>query len=230
MKALLGGVIAVCVALIVFGYVLAIHTNSGSGPRLLPENPAYAQRVTDGGWTKGDLNAPVKLVEYGDFQCPACYAMYPIINDALAQEGTKVLFTFRNYPLSQLHNKAQIASMAAEAAGEQGKFWEMHDLLYSSQQSWETQLVSTFRDTTLPQFAQQIQLNVDQFKRDLSNSKLAQSIDTDRAAGDKIPLKGTPTLVLNGVSLDPLPSTKEGLVAAIEAAASAPAPIATPTP
>jgi len=219
MKALLAGIIAICAALIILGVVLATRDSSG-GPRLIPEDPAYAARVKNGGWTEGDANAPVKLIEYGDFQCPACYAMYPVINDALAQVGSKVLFTFREYPLVQLHDKAEVAALAAEAAGKQGKFWQMHDLLYSSQQSWENDTPGTFRTTTLPSFAAQLQLNVDQFKRDLNDSSLSAPLDTDKAAADAIPLQGTPTLVLNGKTLDPLPTDKDALVTLINNAAA----------
>ena len=219
MKVTVAAIAGLCLLLIVFGYLLATRDPSG-GPRLMPQDSSYAKRLQDQGWEQGVSSAPLELVEYGDFQCPTCYAEFSIINGALSQVPTLVRFRYRTYPLTKIHDKAQLAALAGEAAGRQGKFWAMHDVLFSRQPSWENDSVGTFRTITLPQYARDIQLNVEQFKQDMADASLEDGVNADVAAGDKVQIVGTPTLLLNGKSLDPLPITKEELVADIRQVAA----------
>ena len=208
-----------CVLLITLGIFLAVSANSDT-TRILPIDPAYQTRIDQGYWSKGAETPTVTLLEYGDFQCPACDAEYPIIEQAVKDTSDFVQFHFRNYPLAQ-HDKAAVAAKGAEAAGRQGKFWQMYELLYSNQSDWSTQLLGTFTATTLPQYAQTLQLNVDQFKKDLKDNSIQDQIDKDMAAANQIPLTGTPTLQINGVTVTDLPKTADDLVTMLKAAQAA---------
>lgn len=216
-----------CVALIGIAYYFATQ-DGGSGPRLMALDIAYEERVERGAWVKGAAEPTVTLVEYADFQCPGCRAIYPIIVEALAETESFARLEFHHYPLP-FHNKAQLASQAAESAGRQGKFWEMHERLFVNQSAWEQQTVFEFRKT-LEGYAQALDLNVEQFKRDMGDSKIKDNIDLDITKGDAVPVTGTPTLLLNGKQLDIAnpPLTTERLVSLINAAAADPTPTATP--
>ena len=103
------------------------------------------------------------LIEYSDFQCPACKAYYPVVSKIADELGTKVQVVYRNYPLSQLHKNARTAASAAEAAGKQGKFWEMHDVLFINQEKW-SESKDVKRDFSA--YAKAIGLSVEQFTQD----------------------------------------------------------------
>lgn len=154
----------------------------------------------------GAENSPVTLTEYGDFQCPACKSYYPMLNQLKADYGDKVAFQFRHFPLTQIHPNAFISSRAAEAAGKQGKFFEMHDLLYENQESWASvsNPVPIFEG-----YAKQIGLNVEQFKEDMNSAAVADTINADIKAGQEIGASSTPTFVLNGEKLEKNPQSLE---------------------
>lgn len=152
---------------------------------------------TDGKGTK-----KVTLVEYGDFQCPACGAYYPIIEQVRQQYGDQITFQFRNFPLVQIHQNAMVAHRAAEAANKQGKFWEMYNLLYSQQQSWTT---SPNASVLMESFAAKLELNLDQFKQDFQSSAINDTINADIKSGQALGVSSTPTFFLNGKKLDPSP-------------------------
>src|SRR5580704_72720 len=123
------------IALIVWGMIVAGNKASvaanGNVTAIALNNP-----VTSADWTIGSSTAPVTLVEYADFQCPACAAFHPIVKQLLAEDGSKIYFAYRYFPLPQ-HANAIVADEAAEAAGMQGKFWDMSDLLFTNQLDWE---------------------------------------------------------------------------------------------
>lgn len=154
----------------------------------------------------GAGNKGVVLVEYGDFQCPACKSYYPLVKQVKEAYGDDITFQFRHFPLSQIHPHAVAAARAAEAAGKQGKFFEMHDLMYENQDSW-TQLPDV--SPIFQGFAQQLGLNIDQYKTDLASSEVAATINADTKAGQAAGANSTPTFVLNGKKLDKNPSSLE---------------------
>jgi len=143
---------------------------------------------------QGDDNAPLEIVEYGDYQCPYCGMAYPIIKQVQKELGKKVKLIFRNFPLSQMHPNAMNAAGAAEAAAKQGKFWEMHDKLYENQESLEP--------LDLDRYAQELDLNMNQFGKDLSSPEVANRIDSDFNSGMHLGVNGTPTFFVNGVRYD----------------------------
>ncbi len=144
----------------------------------------------------GNKEAKVVVYEYADFQCPGCAGAHqnlPAIQDLY---GEKVAFVFRTFPLTTIHANALAASTAAEAAGMQGKFWEMHDILYNNQDGWASLSTSTRGDAFLS-YASQIGLNTDQFTNDLSNKKIQAKIQLDRALGNKVNVTETPTFFID---------------------------------
>ncbi len=151
----------------------------------------------------GKTDSKVSLVEYGDFQCPACKSYYPLVKQIKETYGDRISFQFRNYPLTQIHPNAFLGSRAAEAAGKQGKFFEMHDLLYENQDSWSS---ASSPNSILEGYAQQLSLNMDQFKTDFSSAAVADTINADTRAGQALGANSTPTFVLNGKKIDKNPT------------------------
>lgn len=144
----------------------------------------------------------VTLVEYGDFQCPACGAYYPIVKQLEEKYSDTVTFQFRHFPLLQIHQNAFAAARAAEAAGKQGKFFEMHDKLYENQQSWST---ASNPKVFFEDYATQLTLNVDKFRKDAASAEVNALINADMKAGQALGVDSTPTFVLDGKKLDQNP-------------------------
>ena len=155
----------------------------------------------------GPPNAPVRLEEFGDFECPPCGIFHPILEQMHAEFGDKLSITFREFPLVPTHQHALAAASAAEAAGLQGKFWEMHDLLYEHQNDWKKEFdVRPIYEG----YAKQIGLDVDRYKRDMNGDLVAQRIFADGKRGHSLGVKGTPTVFINGreVPFENLPAEK----------------------
>lgn len=142
--------------------------------------------------TKGDAKAAVTLVEFSDFQCPACAAAKPTVDAILNQYKDKIYFAYRHYPLDQ-HPLGEPAARAAEAAAKQGKFWEMYDLLFTNQAS--------FSEDKFRELAAGLKLDMDKFKADYQSPEVKNLVFADRAAGDKLGVNATPTFFLNGQKL-----------------------------
>jgi protein-disulfide isomerase len=139
----------------------------------------------------------VQLVEYGDYQCPACGAAYPIVKQLQKDYDGKFTFYFRNFPLTQLHPNAMLAANAAEAAGAQNKFWEMHDKLYETQKDW-ADLPASDAEAKMVGYAKDLGLDGDKFKTAVDNKDLQTTIDQDAADGTALGINGTPTFYFNG--------------------------------
>jgi protein-disulfide isomerase len=144
----------------------------------------------------------VKLVEYGDYECPVCATFYQTVKQVAVQYNTKVQFQFRNLPLTSIHPNAFAGARAAEAAGLQGKFWEMHDLLYTNQSAWAN---ASNPKPAFDSYAQQLGLNVTKFDTDYASDTVNRAINADLNAfsqtGDEM---ATPTFYLDGTKLDNL--------------------------
>ncbi len=143
--------------------------------------------------------AKITLVEYGDYQCPACGYFHPIVKKLMTEYQDRVLLAFRNFPLSQ-HPNAIPAANAAEAAAKQGKFWEMHDLIYEHQNDWSEQgtAADLFR-----QYAQQLQLNMSQYDKDVASGDVSSRIQHDLQTGRDSSVDSTPSFFLNGIYIQP---------------------------
>jgi protein-disulfide isomerase len=155
----------------------------------------------------GPNSAPAKLEEFGDFECPPCGAFHPVLVQMHKEFGDKLQITFREFPLAPAHQHAIAAASAAEAAGLQGKFWEMHDLLYENQKTWH----EAFDVRPIFEgYAKQIGLDMNRYQNDLNGDQVAQRILNDGKRGHSMGVKGTPTVFLNGreVPFESLPSDK----------------------
>ena len=137
---------------------------------------------------EGGSNAFVTLVEYGDFECPDCGVAYPIVKELQKRMGEQLRFVFRNYPLPQ-HPHAAAAAEAAEAAGAQGKFWEMHDLLFEHQRELDNH--------HLQGYARSLGLDIERFLHDMARHTYAERIEEDIESGDASGVEGTPTFFIN---------------------------------
>jgi protein-disulfide isomerase len=149
--------------------------------------------VSDSDWIKGKRDAKVVLVEYSDFQCPACAAYAPIVNRITEEFGDRIAFVYRHFPLSY-HQQAELAARVAEAAGKQGKFWEMSDLIFVNQKDWAEK--SNARETFIS-YAQLLNLDMNQFGTDLDSTAVKKEVENDYLSGTAI-IDSTPTFFLNG--------------------------------
>lgn len=162
----------------------------------------------------GNNTTGVTLVEFGDYQCPACYQYYPLVKQLQEKYNDQIAFQFRNFPLVQIHPNAMLAARAAEAAGMQGKFWEMHDLLYTNQNSWSSQSNPT---NIFVGYAQQLGLDTNKFTEDMNSAAVLAMINADVSAAQALGATGTPTFVLNGKKIES-PQTLEEFSKVIDAA------------
>jgi protein-disulfide isomerase len=149
----------------------------------------------------------VTLVEYGDYQCAYCALFQPTVEQIIEKYKDRIRFQFRHYPLQQVHQNAFAAARAAEAADAQGKFWEMHELLYAGQSSWKDAANVT---KIFEGYAKTLQLNLAQYKTDYASSKVNGMINADMKEFDKLKLRvATPTFLLNGKQVTPANSVEE---------------------
>lgn len=155
----------------------------------------------------GNASSKVVFVEYGDFQCPSCGSANPQVMAATESYKDKVAFVFRNFPLTTIHPNARAAAAAAEAAGLQGKYWDMHNKLYLGQADWEN-LTGDQRTTVLVSYASQLSLDTAKFKTDLASNAVNSKISFDQALGNKIGVSATPTFYLNGQKLSDADSSQ----------------------
>ena len=146
--------------------------------------------LTDQDHSRGQPTGPVQILEYADFQCPNSAAAHAALADVLPALGAKVSFAYRNFPLPDLHPRAVEAAEAAEAAGAQGKFWEMHDLLFDRQDK--------LGDEDLARYARELGLDVVRFSREMTQHTYLPRIAGDVAGGVRSGVPGTPTFFING--------------------------------
>jgi len=143
---------------------------------------------------QGTADAPVTLLEYGDFECSHCGEAYGIVKEIQERLGDRLRFVYRNFPLTQVHPHAESAAEASEAAAAQGKFWEMHDTLFENQQN--------LSQPALLNYAAEIGLDEEQFAEDLENETYREKVEADFMSGAESGVNGTPTFFINGVRYD----------------------------
>jgi protein-disulfide isomerase len=172
----------------------------------------------------------VKLVEFGDYQCPACGAAHPVVKQLMKDYNGKVTLYFRNFPLTQLHPNANLGAQAAEAAAAQGKFWEMHDKLYETQNDWAN-LSATEAEAKMVGYAKDLGLDADKFKSAIDNGDAQKVVDQDAADAAALNLNGTPTFFINGTQYNgknDYASLRDAIEGALKSAGSSPAANASP--
>jgi protein-disulfide isomerase len=195
--------------------------------------------------TRGPATAPISLVEFSDFECPFCAETAPVIRQLLLAYPTQLRFAFKHYPLP-MHKESPLAHEAALAAGDQGKFWEMHDLLFATQAKWsvnrvrarssataaESEPVPDLRDDFIAKAAQ-LHLDVARFTKDLDTHRFNPQVESDRQEGNRLGVDGTPFFFINGHAISggaDLQSFKHLIDAALKETAASPAKPATPVP
>ena len=159
--------------------------------KLQQHRAKLAVPVTERDHAQGPADAPVTLVEYGDYECPYCGKAYPIVKRVQRELGDRLRFVFRNFPLNTIHAHASVAAQAAESAGAQGKFWEMHDLLYENQDK--------LADADLNSYALKLGLEIYRFEADMSSQVFAARVREDFRGGVRSGVNGTPTFFINGL-------------------------------
>ena len=157
---------------------------------------------------QGPIDAPIRLLEYGDYECPFCGQAYPVVKEIQKRLGNRLCFAFRNFPLSNSHPHAQHAAEAAEAAGDQGRFWQMHDLLYENQNALE--------DEDLARYAAALHLNETRLLSEVLSSAHVARIREDFRSGARDGVNGTPSFFINGVLYDGRVGVNELLAAITE--------------
>jgi len=158
---------------------------------------------------KGNTEAGILLVEYSDFQCPACENVAPVLSGLIENFGDQFAIEYRHFPLRQIHPNAQIAAQAAEAAGIQGKFWEMHDLLFEKQSEWSR---SVNPKRYFYDYAESLGINEDRFKLDLESDEVKERVNGDFDDATAFELPGTPAFMFNGEIIDLNTFVQENLI------------------
>jgi len=183
------GVIIIVVLVLAGIFVLSGNKSNSSNKSGSGSTSSLTQHI------EGQGKSDVTLVEYGDYECPYCGQYFPTVKQIETEYDQQIHFQFRNFPLVSIHQNAFAAARAAEAAGLQGKFWEMNSALYESQSQWTSASDAT---PIFNQYATQLGLNVAQFKSDSASSKVNSLINADMAEGNKLSIQGTPTFFLDG--------------------------------
>ncbi|HEX6966052.1 MAG TPA: thioredoxin domain-containing protein [Gemmatimonadaceae bacterium] len=177
-----------------------------------PEKPRLTPPANEDDHAQGPTDAPVTLVEYGDYECPHCGRAYPIVKDVQARMGDRLRFVYRNFPLTESHPFAEHAAEAAEAAGDQGAFWPMHDTLFEHQDALD--------DQHLVRYAEALGLDARDVAREIEEEAHLQRIRADFMSGVRSGVNGTPTFFINRVRFDGAWDNLGAFLAALEEAAA----------
>ena len=179
------------IAVIAGVILLGNHKPKSQSPQTLG-TASQNDLIANAPYTLGNPSAPVQLVEFADMQCPACQSAQPIVEKILEENKEKVYFVFRHYPLS-VHKNAKLAAQAVEAAGAQGKFFEMTHVIYANQEEWANKPNprEDFR-----KYAQELSLDINRFNKDMEDLK--ENINNDFALGERVGVNSTPTFFING--------------------------------
>ena len=180
-----------------FGIVLVILIAVG-GLFLIKSQPkdkaTIDSIVRDNNYFTGPKDAKVVLIEFGDFQCPACKVVEPALQKLRSEYKDKLKFVFKQFPLPS-HNNGLDAALASEAAGEQGKFWEFHDVLYEKQAEWST---LPNPNSEFEKYAQSLGIEMAKFSKAVKDKSYSEKINTDKSDGADLNVEATPTFFLNG--------------------------------
>jgi protein-disulfide isomerase len=157
-------------------------------------SPRLRKAVDSDDHSAGPEDAPITLVEYGDFECPYCGQAYPIVKSIQKQLGDRIRFVFRNFPITGSHRHAEHAAEASEAAAAQNHYWEMHDTLFENQRALE--------DRDLLEYADKLALDTNKFRMELDSGVYAADVEEDVSTGIRSGVNGTPTFFVNGERFD----------------------------
>ncbi len=194
----------VFVGVVLIGVVAAmvkLASVTGAGTPVAVQTVNILPSIDSSDWIRGNPNASTTLIEYGDFQCPACATFHSVVLAIEKELGDNLRVIFRHFPLQQ-HANARSAAQAAEAAGKQGKFWEMHDMIYEGQREWseksKTDAIAIFAG-----YAQKLKLNIDTFGKDMNDNTIIDKIEANFDQGVGFGVDSTPTFFLNNTKMSP---------------------------
>lgn len=193
--------IGLVLAFSVFVVILIVIKLAGSKPpadKTSGQSTSSVNIISSSDRVLGNKDAKVTLVEYSDFQCPACGAYYPIVKQLNLEFAGRIQFVYRHFPLTQIHANANLAALSAEAAGKQNKFWEMHDIIFENQSKWSGE--KNAKDLFV-EYAQKLNLDVEKFKNDLDSDEVQEKVANDYQSGIRLGVNATPTFFLNGTKL-----------------------------
>lgn len=200
--------------LVVIGILTAVLINKPATPSIPTETSEILKvNAADNVW--GEENAAITLIEYSDFQCPACAAYYPIIQQLKNDLGDDLRVVYRHFPLRQIHFNAQISAQASQAAALQGQFWPMHNKIFETQTLWSNMTTAKARETFIS-YAEELGLETKKFTTDMDSDLVKQKIQVDVDASMVLKLPGTPTFFANGAQL-PSPRSYEELLQSLQA-------------
>lgn len=217
---IVGLIVLVTVVVIVAG---AMSSGSGGSSNTSNFVATMAPGITSSDHVIGNPHAKVTLIEYGDFECPACGDYEPAVQQLIDTMSSTVEFVFRNFPLTSIHPFAMVGSEAAEAAGMVGgpsKYWAMHNLLYAKQSEWSTNTLLTPAQVTsqyLNKYAQSLGLDVTTFDADMNSPQVSDKIQADIAGGNAAQIDHTPTFFVNLAQI-PNPQSYAAFQAVLESA------------
>jgi protein-disulfide isomerase len=198
------------------GAGLVIFVGRVIAPTTLPGEAEFAIDIAENEWVRGNVESNITLVEYGDFQCPACRNAHPVVRGLIEEHGENVRFVYRHFPLA-IHRNATPAARAAEAAGQQGKFFEMKSILFENQSAWAE--LGDPEETFLG-YARELGLDLEAFGVAYESDTVRERIEANRQSGRELGITGVPAFFLNGrrIQLDdsfaPLTQALEEAVAA----------------
>lgn len=190
---LLLGTLVVTAALII-GIALSFSKSTASQQEPVDQ----VQLLSANPHAKGAENAIVTIVEFSDFQCPACKATAPLVDQVVAQYSDQVKLVYRQFPLNSIHANAQLAAQATEVAAQEGKFWEYHDLLFEQQLTWSEIDVKEEYLEQLANYAEELGIDKDSFLERIESDHIKSLVTEDLTAGGRLNIQGTPTLYVNG--------------------------------
>jgi protein-disulfide isomerase len=179
------------ILLLTWGMVSLARNNDNN-----PGNINTEVKIND--QVKGNPDAALTIIEYSDFQCPACSTYYALVNQLVEELGDQVKVIYRHFPLDSIHPYAETAAQVAEAAGLQNKFWEMHDLLFENQEIWSA---SRNPDQTFLDFATQLELDLEKFQSDLDSDAVKDKIKQDVRSANQAKVNSTPSFFVNGTKI-----------------------------
>lgn len=172
--------------------------NAPTGPQGGGQELAVPVSAEDN--AKGPADAPITLVEYGDYQCPACAAFHPVVEGIFNEAEGQIRLVYRHYPLKNIHPNAEMAARAVQAAGLQGAYWELHDIVYERQTEWASIPRTSARNKIL-EYARELGLDAEQLDQAIDSDAVKNKVDADIDSGDAAGVNSTPSFFVNGVRI-----------------------------
>ena len=187
------GIFILIIALLIWGMIAAARKNSREELNL-----KLLGQVSSNDWVVGNASSTVTIIEYSDFQCPACATYYPLVKRVVDGNIDKIRFVYRHFPLPQ-HQNAMPAAQASEAAGNQGKFWEMYDMIFSTHDEWEN---ATNTKEVLSNYANSLGIDIKRYAIDVDSKEVKDKISLQLKDGENAGINATPTFFINGKKIN----------------------------